>query len=165
MTAKQYIRGHEIYYNETKKEWLYCDDDSPASVERPCKRCGHMPLDNGEDWCLGHIPNIKNACCGHGAEEGYFQLENGKTFREEVEFRKPMEFETAYMKIGDYVKIAIRQCLNGKPVSEIAVKCSGEHFDGNKRTMDVICALLNTLYEGYDKYNRIKIIVGDENDQ
>ena len=71
MVAKQYQRGHEIYYDETRQEWLYSDDHSPASIERPCTRCGHLPLSSGEDYCLGHIDGVLYACCGHGVREGY----------------------------------------------------------------------------------------------
>lgn len=71
MSAIQYKRGHQIYYDKQKQEWLYSDDNTSASVERPCKRCGHLPLSTGEDYCLGHIDGVKYACCGHGVTDGY----------------------------------------------------------------------------------------------
>ena len=71
MTARQYKRGHEIYYDESRQEWLYCDDNTPANIERPCKRCGHLPFPTGEDYCLGHIEGVEYACCGHGITKKY----------------------------------------------------------------------------------------------
>lgn len=76
MPARQYQRGHEIYYNESKQEWLYTDDDTSASIERPCKRCGHLPLPTGEDYCLGHIDGAEHACCGHGVTRKYVIMRN-----------------------------------------------------------------------------------------
>lgn len=63
MSATSYQGGHLIEYN---KQWLYADDKSPISVKRPCVRCGRMPTPEGYDACLGYIPNVKSACCGHG---------------------------------------------------------------------------------------------------
>lgn len=30
-----------------------------------------MPLPDGEDACIGHIPGVKGACCGHGVDDPY----------------------------------------------------------------------------------------------
>lgn len=77
MTVTMFKRGHKIYYDPDKKEWLYCDDHTSADVTRPCALCGHMPLENGEDYCLGHIPGVKAACCGHGVKGyGYILYKN-----------------------------------------------------------------------------------------
>jgi hypothetical protein len=46
MLGWNFKKGHKIYYNEEKQEWLYSDDDTPASVERPCKRCRHNAMKN-----------------------------------------------------------------------------------------------------------------------
>lgn len=64
-------RGHEIYWNGT--EWLYKDDNTSISVERPCKRCGKMPTSEGYDACLGYIEGATAACCGHGTHEKYIK--------------------------------------------------------------------------------------------
>ena len=73
MVAKSYTRGHEIEYQD---EWvysdtIYSDTRELASNERPCVRCGRMPTKEGHDACLGTLPGVKHACCGHGVEEGY----------------------------------------------------------------------------------------------
>jgi hypothetical protein len=42
-----------------------------------------LPGPDGEDGCLGHLPGVITACCGHGERDGYIIFENGKqlTFR------------------------------------------------------------------------------------
>jgi hypothetical protein len=64
-------RGHPIYWDEERQTWLYVDDHSPASVDRPCVACHLMPTPEGHDPCLGHIPSVTSACCGHGVHEGF----------------------------------------------------------------------------------------------
>jgi hypothetical protein len=51
--------------------WRYLDTGEPADVERPCVRCGQMPTPEGHDACLGTVPGVKAACCGHGVTEPY----------------------------------------------------------------------------------------------
>lgn len=84
MAATQNQRGHEIYYNTEKEEWLYSDDDSSSGIERPCKRCGYLPFKGGEDHCLSILMDCKgitNACCGHGKDEdAYILLADGRRF-------------------------------------------------------------------------------------
>lgn len=84
MVATTYHRGHLIYYNEERKEWLYADDNTSSSVERPCKKCGHMPLETGEDYCVGHLYGVKSACCGHGVQEEFIMYENGTIVRGKI---------------------------------------------------------------------------------
>lgn len=69
ITATAFQRGHPIVY--LGHRWVYADDGSSISVERPCVRCGRMPTEEGYDACLGHLPNVRAACCGHGVEPGY----------------------------------------------------------------------------------------------
>lgn len=54
-----------------------------------CKlRCTSAEADhhpNGEidyvDPCLGHLPGVRYACCGHGVDHGYIFFENGVIVR------------------------------------------------------------------------------------
>ena len=64
VTARSHSRGHEIEYNGDK--WVYKDDKSSISVERPCVWCGQMPTPEGYDACIGYIPGKHSVCCGHG---------------------------------------------------------------------------------------------------
>lgn len=69
MSAISYQRGHRIEYDNDDKRWVYSDDRSSILIERPCVRCGRMPTQEGYDACLGYIPDIRSACCGHGVED------------------------------------------------------------------------------------------------
>jgi len=56
--------------------------------KRPCAACGLKRLRTGEDPCLGHLPGVLNACCGHGVEPGYIQFENFRVLRSAVLMRR-----------------------------------------------------------------------------
>lgn len=83
MTVTAYHRGHQVYYNTETGEWLYVDDDSSASVDRPCKRCGVKATVFGHDNCMKDLTDcigVQSACCGHGVQEGYILLTDGRRF-------------------------------------------------------------------------------------
>ena len=72
-------RGHEMYLDGAV--WRYCDNKQLVSDD-PDRKCGHCGLENtpeGHDGCLGTLPNVMNACCGHGDTEAaytqYVQIE------------------------------------------------------------------------------------------
>jgi len=68
--VKSYSRGHEIIY--CQNIWRFTDNNEPIeNKQRPCKRCGKSPTPEGYDACLGCIPFVTSACCGHGVEEPY----------------------------------------------------------------------------------------------
>ena len=71
MTTTSYIYGHLAYYDTDAKVWRYADTDEVANEDRPCVRCGRMPTSEGHDACLGTLPGVKYACCGHGVRKGY----------------------------------------------------------------------------------------------
>ena len=88
--------GYEKYTDENGDK-RYKDngmklDDSPY---RPCAKCGHYPINDGEDYCLHHLGKVINACCGHGNKKGYIQFDNGITIRGyfEIEYDKLAERE------------------------------------------------------------------------
>jgi hypothetical protein len=46
-----------------------------------CPRCSLVRVETGgPDPCLGLLPGVKYACCGHGGL-GYISFENGKVIR------------------------------------------------------------------------------------
>lgn len=56
--------------------WYYEDVPTPVAgnVRSSCGHCGKNDTVEGHDGCLGTIPNIMNACCGHGnPREAYIQ--------------------------------------------------------------------------------------------
>ena len=91
MTAEGQLRGHPIYWDEHDQVWRYCDNGAPTSYEerarlqwkeRPCGRCGRYPTPEGHDPCLGALPGVSNACCGHGQPgDAYIQFANGMVVR------------------------------------------------------------------------------------
>lgn len=70
------LLGHEIAWHVDRQEFVYTDDLSPAggpgeAPPRPCVLCLHPPAwcepcGNWHDPCVGHIPGVVSACCGHG---------------------------------------------------------------------------------------------------
>jgi len=83
--AISHLYGHKIYTTnedcrkyfagEIETPWRY-EDGEYAVEPRPCPKCGRLPLKTGEDACLGHLPGVKFACCGHGKTTGYLVFEN-----------------------------------------------------------------------------------------
>lgn len=73
MTARAYNRGHKIKFIPCRG-WIYSDDFSSITVERPCKKCGRLPTIEGYDACLGFIEGVSSACCGHGVKEGFVKF-------------------------------------------------------------------------------------------
>ena len=67
MAAKSHCRGWSIVFID--ENWVYVDDLMPLDEKRPCIRCGLPPTAEGYDACLGYIPDITSACCGHGVKE------------------------------------------------------------------------------------------------
>jgi len=44
-----------------------------------CRKCGKLPTKEGHDACLGTLPNVMNACCGHGRDQwAYVQFWGGR---------------------------------------------------------------------------------------
>jgi len=78
--------GHKI--ERSGEDWIYSDTKEkvdPEGETRPCKKCGEefKEIDGVEvDPCLGKLPGVINACCGHGKpEEAYIMFSNGITIR------------------------------------------------------------------------------------
>lgn len=65
-----YFRGHKIYWDEALFGWRYADDHSLhpgwGGEIRPCAKCGAVFGMHEPDPCLGVLPGVDNACCGHG---------------------------------------------------------------------------------------------------
>ncbi len=76
-------RGYTII--EVDGRWEYEDTGERVDEEssRVCRKCLEPNLP-GEDHdpCLGLLPGVLNACCGHGERKNsYIQFENGVTVR------------------------------------------------------------------------------------
>ena len=77
------FRGHTIIFKDG--QWFYKDTDSPTATtykKRPCGRCNKFPTKEGHDACIGTLPNVMNACCGHGnIQDAYIQFWDGTDIR------------------------------------------------------------------------------------
>lgn len=81
---KGHLRGHAIRYSLQKRVWRYSDTglETTVSPTRACIKCGKHPDDfSGHDPCIASLSGVKNACCGHGVDEGYVQFEDGRVIR------------------------------------------------------------------------------------
>lgn len=64
-----YDRGWSIKIKNG--QWVYKDNEKPIDKNRPCKKCERPPTKEGYDACLGYLPGVKYACCGHGVSKPY----------------------------------------------------------------------------------------------
>jgi hypothetical protein len=77
IVAYSYFRGHPVVCLAGEDCERYADDLTPTvdeagiSVERPCVQCGLLTAPDGPDPCLGLLPDVRAACCGHGVDEPY----------------------------------------------------------------------------------------------
>ena len=84
MTERAFFRGHPVEWRYFR--WVYSDDLTPLPAtggkRRPCKRCGvDWPIEL-EDGCLGRLPGVDNACCGHGVQgEAFIRFTNGMVIK------------------------------------------------------------------------------------
>lgn len=78
-------RGHLISLNENL-DWIFIEDACRVKDD-PYRLCKHCKIENtpeGHDGCLGILPGVMNACCGHGNDnESYVQFPDGKVIRGE----------------------------------------------------------------------------------
>lgn len=99
MTAKAEFRGHPTFFDEKEHQWKYEDTEGDAGFGfevRPCKRCGKIFEGSNEgepDPCLGDLPGVDNACCGHGIRDAaYVRFTNGVILRGFTVDRDHMDF-------------------------------------------------------------------------
>lgn len=73
MTARASFRGHPTWWDEDAGKWRYEDTGEPTpgygGEVRPCVECGAEHEFNAPDPCLGMLPGVEAACCGHGDRE------------------------------------------------------------------------------------------------
>ena len=104
MSAHTYIRGHLVIYDEDKEKWVYAADRVSIEMPRPCVRCGRFPTIEGYDACLGYIPGVKSACCGHGVEPPYLVTNEGRELRGEEARRYLHEHQKEEEKMSGVTK-------------------------------------------------------------
>jgi hypothetical protein len=91
------LRGHMIEFDG--EEWVYTDDKSSTVLNWEGRLCGHCGLpftEEGHDGCLGTLPGVMNACCGHGnVAEAYVQDLDGTCLDGAEAVRKIEELKAA----------------------------------------------------------------------
>lgn len=82
MTVSASGRGHLTVVNE-EGVWVYEDTGVPITEEdRPCPHCGKFATFWEPDPCLGYLPGVQSACCGHGnPKKSFIKFDNGVTIR------------------------------------------------------------------------------------
>lgn len=62
-------------------DWVAWQRHDPKAV---CPKCKKKRTKAGHDPCLGELPGVANACCGHGMQPGYIQFDNGTVIRMQI---------------------------------------------------------------------------------
>lgn len=79
------VRGNNIDYDSNRNIWITPEGKTKETEEvlykLPCVKCKEKPTEEGHDACLGELPGVKFACCGHGREHGYIAFTNGVVIR------------------------------------------------------------------------------------
>lgn len=69
-------------------EWFFSASGKPVKGHwrtEPCGHCGKVNTPEGHDGCLGTLPGVMNACCGHGVvAEAYVQFVDGSVVSGDV---------------------------------------------------------------------------------
>jgi hypothetical protein len=81
--------GHRMHYENDA--WFFNDTGEPIiGSNRPCVFCFKVRTKEGHDGCLGSLPNVSNACCGHGdIEEAYVLFDDGTR----LEYQAALDFQ------------------------------------------------------------------------
>lgn len=79
MCAYGLLKGHLWIQGPDGPYWA--DTKQPITQVRVCPRCREGRTSDMYDWCLGKLPGVVEACCGHGEEEGYIKFRNGVIIR------------------------------------------------------------------------------------
>jgi hypothetical protein len=89
MAATSQHNGHPTTYNWDTQQWLYTDTQEPETQIRPCLHCGLSPTKEGYDACIGYLPNVMHACCGHNVRRPYAMFNDKTTiyFKDLVEMK------------------------------------------------------------------------------
>lgn len=81
--GKSHVHGHPVWFDTTVNRWRYKDNNErvDTNIRRECKRCGVKQKDTlgvENDQCIGTLPGVDNACCGHGVRsQSYIRFTNG----------------------------------------------------------------------------------------
>lgn len=75
------VRGRATHWDDDLSAHVFAATGQPVPAfggeEPACQFCGLTAEPNGPDPCLGEIPGVASACCGHGVHEGWIRFEHG----------------------------------------------------------------------------------------
>jgi hypothetical protein len=75
------VRGRDTYYDGKGWRWR-ATGELVKKTETTCPSCGESCGFDGPDPCLGMLPGVRGACCGHGdRDRAYITFENGLTIK------------------------------------------------------------------------------------
>ncbi|MGB7968246.1 MAG: hypothetical protein WCF28_01595 [Methanobacterium sp.] len=86
--------NHQIETNISDDQLIIENHLDQSGNRNPCVKCGKLPTKEDHDACIGTLPGVIDACCGHGVKEAYINFENGLTLRGSL----VMEFVQANLK-------------------------------------------------------------------
>lgn len=103
----RYYFGHlVIAADQTDEPDRYADTNEPVEVPstRACPKCGQLQNTDGCDPCIGFLPGVRSACCGHGVQRGFIAFKNGVVVRgmfDEIEHLNAAELARLFVvKMG-----------------------------------------------------------------
>lgn len=78
-----YYNGHRVWEDQDGHFRYFTDDTSiREDPYRACPLCGSEPTPEKHDACLGTLPNVLFACCGHSViDMAYVKLEDERIMR------------------------------------------------------------------------------------
>jgi hypothetical protein len=76
----QLRRGHPVHFDWDRNCFMDCRTEKIVDINKlQCPACELFPTAEGHDACLGTIPGIIAACCGHGyRSECYVKPQHGQ---------------------------------------------------------------------------------------
>jgi hypothetical protein len=118
------FKGHEIYNQDGC--WYFVDTNEPALTTwrmRPCGHCNMEYTPDGHDGCIGHLPGVINACCGHGkSAKAYIQFTDGSIIRGPSALERMQEMMTFEVWVEGY------QITGGSGTHRLMGKAEGVNF-------------------------------------
>ena len=99
-------KPREVAYDKRTNRPYFKDTDTPTG-QFICQHCGRYVDTRYPDPCLGKLPGVEYACCGHGNRwQAYVKFKNGLIIRgfidEEIwmkELSKKLRFRNLYLRI------------------------------------------------------------------
>ncbi len=85
-----YVRGRPSEWSDARGCHVFVDSKQPVPLaggaERPCPFCGLTAETKGPDPCMGELPNVESACCGHGVHQGWIRFDGGPQLAVHIDY-------------------------------------------------------------------------------